>query len=164
MSFACTMQGNGDGKIIDEIPNISLPFENECDVGMESFVDMDIQKPKESFRLIGKLPRINHNLYLLFSEIGGDMSMPIICVYDSCGELLQSFPLIINGCVSDEDGSIVNKYVVNPNFSIVSTEVRSYGHWNNSFIVDSVYTTNRVAQLNAQGIFEVIQNFQKRTK
>lgn len=95
MSFACAMQGNGDGKIIDEIPNTSLPFENECEAGMESFVDMDIQKPEESFRLIGKFPIINHNLYLLFSEIEGDLSMPIICVYDSYGELLQSFPLIM---------------------------------------------------------------------
>lgn len=161
ISFACTIKSKEDSKIIDEIPYITLPFEKECDAGLEPFVDMTILKPKESFRLIGKFPSTNHNIYLLFSEIEGDMPIPTICVYDSCGNLLQSLPLIINGCVSDEDGSIVNKYVVNPDLSIVSTEVRSYGHWDDSFIVDSVYTTTRIARLNTYGVFEVVNNNHK---
>lgn len=153
---SCSLNDKASTNALFNYPLLSLPINNVCDDGLEGQNLVFRTESEIRYRVIGRLPyNDNNNIYLLCCIDGGDISMPTICTYNSIGQLLQSFQLLLNGCVSDEESNMENRYVINTNMDILSTETISYGSWKSTFVVDSTSVRTRHAKINDRGIFEV---------
>ena len=157
---------------LSSIPQLSLPLQNECAKGLEETCDiMNIEgnggesvTNSQCYLLVGKFPSPNSNVYLLFRRNDADDFMPYVCVYDSNMMLLQKVTPVIHGCIDDEFVVVKENYVINEDLSIVTTEIDTYGNWNddNKFVEDSAFITIQHMVLDDKGFFEVKSIEEKR--
>lgn len=154
--------------VVDDIPIISLPFQNECANGLEKTSDAFVLEGAENVFLLGRFENSNPNNYLLFRDCNGDIAGPMICVFDSCMALQQKFNVFMTyGCFEDEEIAVTTKYVIEKDLSVTTTETVTYRHWNDDYtesMSDSVYVEVRRAELNKKGLFEVVSTEKKRVK
>jgi hypothetical protein len=142
---------------LKDINIIKLPVKYYC--GIEG-KDLQMNFPTSMINIVpslsgivGRLPISNDKIYLIYGQ-QSDIIVPILYIYSSKGEKLDSLYLMINGCVSDEYGSIINSVIINADYSIDMIDTTQYIHYENSLlIIDSTRITTKNMQLDSNGLY-----------
>ena len=148
-----------------EKTKLQLPLTFTCDV--ESGTNIEkidyLEIPENSF-FIGSLFHLKDKLYAVFVIRGGDIGMPILYVYDKKGKIISSLNLYINGCISDDNGSIVNSVIIRKDYSILMIDSTKYCHYDSELLVDSIYLTKKEMKLGDSGFYEIANESKIRIK
>lgn len=176
--LACSYKDNNNGSKGNEIiedrvrqqeffekTKLQLPLTFTCDV--ESGTNNEkidyLEIPANSI-FIGSLLHSSDKLYVVFAIRGGDIVMPILYIYDLKGKIISSLNLYINGCISDDNGSIVNVAIIRKDYSVLMMDSTKYCHYDSELLVDSIFVTKKEMKIGDSGFYEIANESKDRIK
>lgn len=148
-----------------EKTKLQLPLTFTCDVESETNIEkIDYLEIPENSIFIGSLLQLKDKLYAIFIIRGGDIGMPILYIYDKNGKIISSLNLYINGCISDDNGSIVNTAIIRKDYSILMIDSTKYCHYDSELLVDSIFVTKKEMKIVENGFYEIANESKIRIK
>jgi len=176
--FACSYIKNDKVRKGDEIAEdrvrqqeffektkLQLPLTFRCDVeNVANIEKTDYLEIPENSIFIGSLLHLNDRLYVVFAIRGSDIVMPILYIYDIKGKIISSLNLYINGCISDDNGSIINTAIIRKDYTVLMIDSTRYCHFDSELLVDSIFVTKKEMKIGGSGFYEIANESKDRLK
>lgn len=157
---------------VSKINMLDLPLTFCC--GAETYTwiaeygkEIETRAPQHysSVGIIGKLPTINNNIYIVYGLVG-DIIYPVLYTYNTQGIKIDSLNLHLGYfCGADDTTNEKCWTTINKDTSIDMTDTTVYFHYvGNNQTLDSIIVAKRNYQLDTDGRYSLIDELRVKTE